>query len=96
MLLEPSTLEILKNRKNLLAFSAGVDSTALYHLLKEKKIAFDIAIVNYKTRVQSEEEVEYALKLAHDDNKKCFSLETKLSGKNFEHDARSVRYKFFK
>ena len=95
MLLEPSTLELLKNKKNLLAFSAGVDSTALYHLLKEKNIAFDIAIVNYKVREQSKEEVEYALKLARDDNKRCFSLEAKLSGKNFEHDARSVRYKFF-
>jgi len=95
MLLEPSTLELLKNRKNLLAFSAGVDSTALYHLLKEKKIDFDIAIVNYKVREQSEEEVEYALKLAKNDNKRCFSLETKLSGKNFEHDARTIRYRFF-
>ena len=95
MLLEPSTLEILKNRKNLLAFSAGVDSTALYHLLKERNIDFDIAIVNYKVREQSEEEVAYAIKLAQDDNKRCFSLETKLGGKNFEHDARTIRYRFF-
>jgi len=95
MLLEPSTLEILKNRKNLLAFSAGVDSTALYHLLKEKKIDFDIAIVNYKVREQSEEEVEYALKLTKNDNKRCFSLEAKLSSKNFEHNARTTRYRFF-
>jgi len=95
MLLEPSTLKILKNRKNLLAFSAGVDSTALYHLLKENNISFDIAIVNYKVREQSEEEVAYALKLAQDDNKRCFSLESKPSGKNFEHNARTIRYRFF-
>jgi len=95
MFLEPSTLEILKNSKNLLAFSAGVDSTALYYLLKEKKIDFDIAIVNYKTRAQSKKEVDYALQITHNDNKRCFFLETKLSGKNFEHDARGVRYRFF-
>ena len=95
MLLEPSSLKILKNRKNLLAFSAGVDSTALYHLLKEQNVSFDIAIVNYKAREQSDEEVAYALKLAQDDNKRCFFLESKLSGKNFEHDAREIRYRFF-
>jgi len=95
MLLEPSSVKILKNRKNLLAFSAGVDSTALYHLLKEENIDFDIAIVNYKVRVQSEKEVEYALTLANDDNKECFTLETKLGSNNFEHTARNIRYRFF-
>jgi len=95
MLLEPSSLKILKNRKNLLAFSAGVDSTALYHLLKEENIDFDIAIVNYKVREQSEKEVEYALQLANRDNRKCHLLEIELRGKNFEYNARNIRYKFF-
>ncbi len=95
MLLEPSCLKILKDRKNLLAFSAGVDSTALYHLLKEESIEFDIAIVNYKVREQSEDEVEYALQLANRDSKKCHHLEVELRGKNFECNARNIRYKFF-
>jgi len=95
MLLEPSTLELLKNKKNLLAFSAGVDSTALYNLLKEENIDFDIAIVNYKVREQSEKEVEYALQLANSDNRKCHLLEIALSGKNFEYNARNIRYRFF-
>ena len=40
----------IKNQKNLLAFSAGVDSTALFFLLLEQNIPFDIAIVNYNIR----------------------------------------------
>ena len=50
--------------KNLLAFSAGVDSTALFFLLLEQNIPFDIAIVNYNVRVQSKEELAYAKELA--------------------------------
>jgi len=95
MFLEPLSLKILKGSKNLLAFSAGVDSTALYHLLKEQSISFDIAIVDYKIRKQSKKEVAYAFKLVQDDNKRCFLLETKLNGKNFEHNARKIRYRFF-
>jgi len=45
--------------KNLLAFSGGVDSSALFFILLEKKIPFDIAIVNYHKREQSKKEVEY-------------------------------------
>ena len=50
-------LDELKNAKNLLAFSSGTDSTALYFLLKEYEISFDIAIVDYGTRKQSKLEV---------------------------------------
>ena len=57
---------------NLLAFSAGVDSTALFFYLLEKNIPFDIAIVNYHTRATSDEEVEYAKNLAKRYNKKIF------------------------
>ena len=40
----------IKNSKNLLAFSGGVDSTALFFLLLKENISFDIAIVNYNVR----------------------------------------------
>ena len=50
----------IKNNKNLLAFSGGVDSSALFFLLQNHKIDFDIAIVNYNTREQSKDEVKYA------------------------------------
>ena len=54
----------IQNQKNLLAFSAGVDSSALFFLLLEQNIPFDIAIVNYNLRVQSKDEVFYAKNLA--------------------------------
>ena len=49
-------IENLKNKKNLLAFSAGVDSSALFFLLLEHGIKFDIALVNYGTRETSDKE----------------------------------------
>ncbi|RXJ95056.1 tRNA lysidine(34) synthetase TilS [Malaciobacter molluscorum] len=88
-------LEELTSSKNLLAFSAGVDSTALFFLLKENNISFDIAIVNYNLREQSKQEVEYAKYLANKFNKKIYLKEVNLSGSNFEKKARDIRYSFF-
>ena len=80
--------------KNLLAFSAGVDSTALFFYLLEKNIFFDIAIVNYHTRETSDEEVKYAKNLAKKYNKKIFIKECFLE-KFSEKNARDCRYAFF-
>jgi len=80
--------------KNLLAFSTGVDSTALFFWLMEKNIAFDIAIVNYHTRPTSDEEVRYAEKLAKKYNKKIFIKDCYLD-KFSEAKARKCRYEFF-
>lgn len=88
------TLEIT-TQKNLLAFSGGVDSTALFFLLLEQNIPFDIAIVNYNTRKQSKQEVVYALSLALKYKKQCFIHDVTLEHSNFEHTARQVRYEFF-
>lgn len=88
-------LDELKNAKNLLAFSSGTDSTALYFLLKEYEISFDIAIVDYGTRRQSKLEVSRAKSLCFWDNKKCYTLTTKPIAKNFEAEARKIRYDFF-
>lgn len=84
----------ITNTKNLLAFSAGVDSTALFFLLVEQNIPFDIAIVDYGLRDQSKDEVIYAKQLAHKYKKKCF---VKVYDKeNFnEKLARDFRYQFF-
>ncbi|WP_122893934.1 tRNA lysidine(34) synthetase TilS [Arcobacter peruensis] len=87
----------VKESKNLLAFSAGIDSSALFFLLLEKDIDFDIAIVNYNTRVESKEELQYAKDLAKKYNKKIFCKEVELQSKsNFEKTARDIRYSFFK
>ena len=88
------TLEV-KTKKNLLAFSGGVDSTALFFLLVEQNIPFDIAIVNYNTRKQSKQEVVYALSLALKYKKQCFIHDVQLASSNFEYTARQARYEFF-
>lgn len=86
----------IRNQKNLLAFSAGVDSSALFFLLLKNNIPFDIAIVNYNLRAQSKEEISYAKELSHTYKKEIFIYETKLdSNSNFEKNARDIRYAFF-
>ena len=80
---------------NLLAFSAGVDSTALFFKLLEKNISFDIAIVNYHKREESDKEVEYAKYLANKYNKKIYIKNCFLDDSNFEANARKCRYNFF-
>ncbi len=95
MLLSRKSLEAVKNKKNLLAFSAGVDSSALFFLLLEKKIDFDIALVNYHTRESSSKEAKRARELAKRFQKKVYIKETLLQNANFEHEARKIRYSFF-
>ena len=86
---------LLKNSKNLLAFSGGADSTALFFLLLENEIPFDIAIVDYALRVQSKEEVSYAQELALTYKKNCHLFEADEIATNFEASARKIRYDFF-
>lgn len=94
-MLNSSTLPILREGKNLLAFSGGVDSTALFFLLQQAGIDFDLAIVDYQMRDQSVEEVAYAHALAAEFHKECHTLKALLSEQNFEATARNVRYDFF-
>lgn len=87
----------INTSKNLLAFSAGVDSTALFFILLENNIPFDIAIVNYNIREQSKKEVTYAEELANKYNKKIFIKNITIENQsNFEKNARDIRYSFFK
>lgn len=94
-LLHNATLELLKTSKNLVAFSGGGDSTALFFLLLEQNIPFDIAHVNYQTRAQSNAEETYAKVLSQQYNKHLFTFTCKLENANFEHHARKQRYDFF-
>jgi len=94
-MLKNTSIQNLKTSKNLLAFSAGGDSTALLFLLLEKKISFDIAIVDYGLRLQSKEEVLYAQDLAKTYNFNCFVHSAKKIDSNFEANARKIRYDFF-
>ena len=85
----------IKNTKNLLAFSGGIDSTALFFMMQERNIPFDIAIVDYNQRIQSKDEIIYAMQLAHKYKKKCFISTYPSSFKFNEKDARDYRYSFF-
>lgn len=92
--MDPIILDIT-TQKNLLAFSAGIDSTALFFLMLEQDIPFDIAIVNYHQRIESTDEVIYATQLAHKYKKKCFVSSFPQDQKFSEKSARDYRYNFF-
>ena len=85
----------LKGKKNLLAFSAGVDSSALFFILLAQNIKFDIAIVDYGIRKQSKEEVLHAQTLAKKYKLFCHSIKAPAFDTHFEKQARDFRYEFF-
>ena len=90
-----SFLEHLRGRKNLLAFSYGSDSTALFYLLERENIIFDMALINYKTRQNSDLEEEEARLLAKRFHKQIFIQTAPRFKGNFEKNARDFRYAFF-
>ncbi|MDD2450538.1 tRNA lysidine(34) synthetase TilS [Sulfurovum sp.] len=89
------TSSLLLEKKNLLAFSAGVDSSALLFLLLEHHIPFDIALVNYGTRESSDLEEAHAKKLAEKYGFKCYTVKAPQFDSRFEEQARGFRYAFF-
>jgi len=88
-------LELLRGKRNLLAFSYGVDSTALFYLLLDAKIEFDIALVNYNLRDEAKIEAKEAKELAKRYNLEAFIREAPEFNSNFEAKAREFRYNFF-
>jgi tRNA(Ile)-lysidine synthase len=94
-MLQLSSLDLLKNRKNLLAFSAGIDSSALFFLLVDNNIPFDIALVNYGTRENSGREEQHAHNLAKQYDLTCHSMHAPKYESHFEQNARNFRYDFF-
>lgn len=93
--LSSDLVEELKSKKNLLAFSGGTDSSALFFILQSLHVNFDIALVNYQSREQSKQEEKYAQNLAKQYGKICYIHTCKLESTNFEHNARIERYNFF-
>jgi tRNA(Ile)-lysidine synthase len=86
----------LQKSSNLLAFSAGVDSTALFFLLVEAGVEFDLIMVDYNLRDQSKAEVAYAKHLCKIYKKELFLHETNIEkSSNLEKQARDIRYQFF-
>lgn len=94
-MLKDKILSQLRGKKNLLAFSGGADSTALFFLLLKHNIPFDIATVNYALREQSKQEVAYAQALAKEHNLASYVFDAPKIEQNFEAKAREIRYDFF-
>lgn len=88
-------LGALREGKVLLAYSGGADSTALFHLLLEHGIDFDIAHVNYHTRPASDDEAEAAESKARSYSLVCHTHSAPPFGSDFERRAREERYRFF-
>lgn len=89
-------ISYLESAKNLLGFSAQVDSTCLFYVLLSIGIDFDIAIIDYKIREDSKLEMAYARSLAKKYNKKIFDIVSPRFDSNFEANARTFRMDFFK
>ena len=94
-MISQNALDRLSSGANLLAFSHGVDSTALFYILEEAGVKFDLAIVDHNVREQSKFEVESAKELASKFGKKIYIKSVNLAGSNFEKNARETRYEFF-
>jgi len=78
-----------------LAFSAGIDSSALFFILLEYEIPFDIAIVEYGVRAEGREETLHAKLLAKQYGLQCYTAKAPLFQTHFEQQARDFRYTFF-
>ena len=87
--------EKLNSGANLLAFSHGIDSTALFYILEDAGIKFDLAMVDYNVREQSKNEIKSAKELADKFGKKIYTKSVFLDNSNFEKNAREARYEFF-
>ena len=93
------SLPFLQNKKILLAFSSGVDSTVLAYLCYKYKLVFSIAHVNYQLRGEdSEKDLQHAQKTANKYRVKLytsrFSKSKNLTG-TIQHHARNYRYQWF-
>ncbi|WP_103644195.1 tRNA lysidine(34) synthetase TilS [Campylobacter concisus] len=94
-MISQNVLDRLSAGANLLAFSHGIDSTALFYILQEAGVKFDLAIVDHNAREQSKFEVESAKELASKFGKKIYIKSVNLGKSNFEKNAREARYEFF-
>jgi len=94
-MISQNVLGRLSSGANLLAFSHGIDSTALFYILHEAGVKFDLAIVDHNAREQSKFEVESAKELVSKFGKKIYIKSVNLGKSNFEKNAREARYEFF-
>ena len=91
-------LNLLKDKKYVLACSYGPDSMALFDMLLKEGFCFVVAHVNYHKRDVSNFEEESLRKYCKDNDIQIEVLDTAKMKveKNFQNWAREVRYDFFK
>lgn len=86
-----------KNEKYLLACSFGPDSMAAFHLLLQGGYKFEVAIVNYHLRKESNLEVKRLEDYCNLNNIELHILDVKKPIiRNIENECRKIRYKYFK
>ena len=90
-------LNLSKEKKYLLACSGGPDSMALFKMLLNNNISFDVALVNYHKRKESVIEEESVRNYCLMHNIEFYLLDTRILNVtgNFQSWARKVRYDFF-
>ena len=89
-------LKLSKDKHYLLACSYGPDSMALFQMLLNEDIKFDVAHVEYNIREDSKKETEELKKFCLDRNIKLFTYvaEEKIE-RNVEERCREIRYEYF-
>lgn len=89
-------LNLDKNKKYLLACSFGPDSMALFDMLFENSIPFDVAHVNYHLREESDNEERLLKEYCSQKSIKLYvhNVDKKID-KNIEAICREIRYSFF-
>lgn len=89
-------LSLDHNKKYLLGCSYGPDSMALFDMLLKEDYMFDVAIVNYHLREESDDEVNGLRNFCKKNNKELFILDVKtVPTNNIEENCRNIRYEFF-
>jgi tRNA(Ile)-lysidine synthase len=94
-------LQILSEKKPLLALSGGLDSVVLFHLLRGAKVDFSVAHVNYGLRHEASDGDERFCRELCQKNGIPFFLydakaEMKIADKGIQETAREIRYTFFR
>ena len=85
-----------KSKTYLLACSFGPDSMAAFHILLTHNYKFEVAIVNYHLREESDLEVEGLIDYSNKHNIKVHVLDVKEEIKtNIEKRCRDIRYRYF-
>ena len=90
----------IKEKSFLCAVSGGVDSMVLYDLMIKSNVNFSVASCNYKSRKESDNEIEMIKSICAKNkinfHSEIFRIDKQSTGKSFQMLAREKRYEWFK